>query len=63
MTRQGMMLLNNGVGAVLLVPLMAAFGELHQLHEIAAFDTRQWVLLLLSCINGVAISCAPSSGL
>ena len=57
------MLLNNGVGAVLLVPLMAAFGELHQLHEIAAFDTRQWVLLLLSCINGVAISCAPSSGL
>lgn len=57
-SKQGMMMINNGVGAVLLIPLMAAFGELGHLHELAAFDARQWGLLLLSCINGVAISYA-----
>lgn len=58
---QGMMMINNGVGALLLVPLALSptrFGELGHVHEIAAFDARQWALLLLSCINGVAISYA-----
>ena len=51
-----MMMINNGVGALLLVPLALSptrFGELGHVHEIAAFDARQWALLLLSCINGV----------
>ena len=55
------MVINNGVGALLLVPLALSptrFGELGHVHEIAAFDARQWALLLLSCINGVAISYA-----
>ena len=55
------MMINNGVGALLLVPLALSptrFGELGHVHEIAAFDARQWALLLLSCINGVAISYA-----
>ena len=55
------MVINNGVGALLLVPLALSptrFGELGHVHEIAAFDARQWALLLLSCINSVAISYA-----
>ena len=58
------MMINNGVGALLLVPLALSptrFGELGHVHEIAAFDARQWALLLLSCINGVAISSPPST--
>lgn len=57
-SKQGMMLLNNGVGAVLLVPLTAFFGETAHLHELASLDKTQCGLLLLSCVNGVAISYA-----
>jgi len=60
-SKQGMMMINNGVGALLLVPLALSptrFGEFGHVHEIAAFEARQWALLLLSCINGVAISYA-----
>ena len=42
------MMINNGVGALLLVPLALSptrFGELGHVHEIAAFDARQWALL------------------
>uniref|UniRef100_A0A7S3AC99 Sugar phosphate transporter domain-containing protein n=1 Tax=Haptolina ericina TaxID=156174 RepID=A0A7S3AC99_9EUKA len=57
-SKQGMMLLNNGVGAILLLPIMAAFGEIGKLGQLGGFSSWQWTLLLLSCVNGVAISYA-----
>ncbi len=52
----GMSLLSNIAGGVLLVPLIFAFGEAPKVGQLAAFDRYQWMLLLGSCVTGVAIS-------
>ena len=58
-SKQGMMLINNGVGSVLLLPLVFAFGEGGRLVPTSiGVDGRALLLLLLSCANGMAISYA-----
>jgi len=57
-SKSGMMMLNNGIGAVLLLLLLAPFGELEKLPELLALTPRQNALLLLSCVGGMSISYA-----
>ena len=40
-SKQGMMLLNNGIGAILLLPIMAAFGEVRRKWAHAQMPARQ----------------------
>ena len=55
-SKTGMMLLNNGIGCVLLLPLLAPFGEVPQLPLFLGLDRGALLLLLLSCAVGVSIS-------
>ena len=72
-SKQGMMLINNGVGALLVLPIALATGEGSKLLQppdagestggassggAIVLDAHAAVLLLLSCINGMVISYA-----
>jgi len=57
-SKTGMMLLNNGVSLVLIVPLLFYFGEHHKWYRFRHLDTSGWALLIASCVNAVGISWA-----
>lgn len=57
-SKSGMMILNNGLGALLLLLLLPPFGELEQLPVLLKLTPRQNALLLLSCVGGMSISYA-----
>ena len=57
----GKVLLSNGIGALLLVPLCVACGEPRQLGPVISNDelgVEGWAVVLLSCVVGMAISYA-----
>lgn len=57
-SKTGMMLLNNAIGALLLVPLLIPFGEARQLGSLLHLGLWEMTLLLLSCCVGMSISYA-----
>jgi len=57
-SKTGMMLLNNALGALLLLPLLFAFGEAGQLGSLLHLGGRELTLVLLSCCVGMSISYA-----
>ena len=57
-SKTGMMLINNAVSLVLMVPLLFWFGEQDKWYRLRQLDKTGWALLVGSCVNAVAISWA-----
>ncbi len=54
--KPGLMLLNNGISFVLLLPLLFASGEAARWPEVWGKASERGGRILLSCVNGIAIS-------
>lgn len=58
LTRGMMMLLNNGIGLLLTLVLVTLMGEHRDWHKFRSATKRDLGYVLISCVNGLAISYA-----
>ena len=57
-SKNGLVLLNNGLAEIPTVAFMFALGEHHRWHTFATYAATDWILLVVSCSIGVVISWA-----